>query len=131
MLINNNLLDELSAKARANERKRMNLNLHKQLDEKVQRLLNALEPGTILPIHRHPNTDETYFVVRGALKLYIYDNDGNITESHLLDPCDGEYGYNIPAGTFHTVEVLERGCVIFEVKEGPYSPLSQNDILVK
>src|SRR5512133_1740974 len=91
--IDNILLDKVSGQAKESPRLRMNFNLHERLDSPVQRLLNALEPGTILPVHRHRHTDETYIVLRGAIKLMLYNNDKTIMESHILDPCDGNYGF--------------------------------------
>lgn len=129
IIINNTLLDTITEKARTSPRLRMNFNLHDSLDSPVQRLMNALEPGTELPIHRHRHTDETYIVLRGAIKVFLYNDDKTLKEQVLLNPCDGEYGINIPAGQFHTVEVLEKGTVIFEVKEGPYTPLGDGDTL--
>lgn len=129
IIINNTLLDTITEKAKTSQRLRMNFNLHDSLDSPVQRLMNALEPGTELPIHRHRHTDETYIVLRGAIKVFLYNDDKTLKEQVLLNPCDGEYGINIPAGQFHTVEVLEKGTVIFEVKEGPYTPLGDGDTL--
>ncbi|MPM95412.1 hypothetical protein SDC9_142566 [bioreactor metagenome] len=129
IIINNTLLDTITEKAQTSPRLRMNFNLHDSLDSPVQRLMNALEPGTELPIHRHRHTDETYIVLRGAIKVFLYNDDKTLKEQVLLNPCDGEYGINIPAGQFHTVEVLEKGTVIFEVKEGPYTPLRDGDTL--
>ena len=129
IIINNTLLDTITEKAKTSPRLRMNFNLHDSLDSPVQRLMNALEPGTELPIHRHRHTDETYIVLRGAIKVFLYNDDKTLKEQVLLNPCDGEYGINIPAGQFHTVEVLEKGTVIFEVKEGPYTPLGDEDTL--
>lgn len=129
IIINNTLLDTITEKAQTSPRLRMNFNLHDSLDSPVQRLMNALEPGTELPIHRHRHTDETYIVLRGAIKVFLYNDDKTLKEQVLLNPCDGEYGINIPAGQFHTVEVLEKGTVIFEVKEGPYTPLRNGDTL--
>ncbi len=129
IIINNTLLDTITEKAKTSPRLRMNFNLHDSLDSPVQRLMNALEPGTELPIHRHRHTDETYIVLRGAIKVFLYNDDKTLKEQVLLNPCDGEYGINIPAGQFHTVEVLEKGTVIFEVKEGPYTPLGDGDTL--
>jgi cupin fold WbuC family metalloprotein len=129
IIINNTLLDTITEKAKTSPRLRMNFNLHDSLDSPVQRLMNALEPGTELPIHRHRHTDETYIVLRGAIKVFLYNDDKTLKEQVLLNPCDGEYGINIPAGQFHTVEVLEKGTVIFEVKEGPYTPLRDGNTL--
>ena len=106
----------------------MNLNLHESLDSPVQRLLNALEPGTELPIHRHQHTDETYILLRGNIKVIFYSDSGEKTETFELNPKSGNYGVNIPKGQWHTLEVLETGSVIFEVKEGPYAPIKSEDV---
>ena len=123
------LLDNLSAEARQSPRLRMNLNLHDSLDAKAQRLFNALEPGTDLPIHRHHHTAETYLLVRGKLRVMFYDDDRNEISSTILDTQTGNYGVQIPVHQWHTLEVLESGTVIFEVKDGPYTPLAEGDIL--
>lgn len=128
-IINNNLLDEVTAKAKASERLRMNYNFHDSLDAKAQRLLNALEPGTVMPIHRHTHTAETYLLLRGKIRVIYYNDYKEITESTTLDPLIGNYGIHIPANQWHTLEVLESGSVIFEVKDGPYTPLDKNSIL--
>ena len=129
MIINTQLLDNVSSKAKKSERLRMNYNLHDSLDSKVQRLLNAMEPGTIIPIQRHKNSAETLMVVRGKMKVELYDDNKNVLESEILSFEDGKYGVHIPAGVWHCVEIMEPNTVIFEVKEGPYSPLSKADIL--
>jgi cupin fold WbuC family metalloprotein len=128
-IINNNLLDGVTAKAKTSERLRMNYNFHDSLDAKAQRLLNALEPGTIMPIHRHAHTAETYLLLRGKIRVIYYNDYKEITESTTLDPLIGNYGIHIPANQWHTLEVLESGSVIFEVKDGPYTPLDKNSIL--
>lgn len=129
MLIDKNLLDQVTEQAKASERLRMNYNLHDSLDAKAQRLLNALEPGTVLPIHRHNHTAETYIVLRGCINVTFYNDNKTIIEKHLVTPSQGIYGVHIPAGQWHTLEVLENGTVIFEVKDGPYAPLGKEDIL--
>lgn len=128
-LIDKNLLDKVTAEAKANARLRMNYNFHETLDAPAQRLLNALEPGTVLPIHRHRHTAETYVLLRGRLNILFYNEQKQITERYELDPQKGVYGVNIPRGQWHTIEVLCSGTVIFEVKDGPYSPLTPDDIL--
>jgi cupin fold WbuC family metalloprotein len=128
-IINNNLLNDVSAQAKENPRLRMNFNLHHTLDAKAQRLLNALEPGTELPVHRHTETAETYILLRGKIRVLFYDGNKELTETFDLNPLAGEYGIHIPKGQWHTLEVIESGTVIFEVKDGPYRPLSENDIL--
>lgn len=128
MIIDDNLLDEITAKAESSPRLRMNFNLHDSLDAKAQRLINVLLPGTILPIHRHRHTAETYILLRGKMFVVFYDEMGAQTERYLLDPAIGNYGVQIPAGQWHTVEVIEPS-TIFEVKDGPYTPLAPEDTM--
>ncbi len=128
-LIDNNLLDKVTAEARESARLRMNYNFHETLDAPAQRLLNALEPGTVLPIHRHCHTLETYVLLRGRLNVIFYDEHKREIERYELDLQKGLYGVNIPRGQWHTIEVLCSGTVIFEVKDGPYSPLTPDDML--
>ena len=130
MLIDKQLLDEVSARAKASERLRMNYNLHEAMDSKAQRLFNALEPGTILPIHRHQHTSETYILVRGRIDVMFYNDEGVEVERFALNPHDGNYGVHIPQGQWHTLEVLESDTVIFEVKDGPYAPLGPEDMMI-
>lgn len=129
MIINEHLLDAVTIKAKESERLRMNFNLHDSLDAKAQRLLNALEPGTLLPIHRHPHTAETYLLLRGSIRVLFYNEDKTVKESFLLNPKEGAYGVHILMGQWHTLEVLESGSVIFEVKDGPYMPLGKEDLM--
>lgn len=128
-LINEELLDRVTGEAKRSPRLRMNYNFHETLDAKAQRLLNALEPSTVLPVHRHSQTAETYLVLRGVIKVLFYDDRKRLLETFLLDPREGNYGVHIPKGQWHTLEVLESGTVIFEVKDGPYQPLGKDDIL--
>ncbi|WP_291530271.1 WbuC family cupin fold metalloprotein [Bacteroides sp. UBA939] len=127
-LITEELLDNVTREAQENPRLRMNYNLHESLDAPIHRLLNALEPGTYLPPHRHINKEETYLVLRGSLLAFFYDDLGNVTEKVCLDPSAGNYGLEIPAATWHSIIVLESGTVIFEIKRGPYQSLSPEDI---
>lgn len=128
MIIDDSLLDKVTSEAETSPRLRMNYNLHDSLYAKAQRLINVLLPGTILPIHRHRHTAETYVLLRGKMFVIFYDSLGGQTERILLDPSGGSYGINIPAGQWHTVEVLEPSA-IFEVKDGPYTPLAPEDIM--
>lgn len=130
MLINEELINEITEKAKGSPRLRMNFNLHDSLDAKAQRLLNALEPGTILPVHRHVETAETYMVLRGSIKVLLYNDKKEITAEFLIDPELNQYGLHIAKGQWHTLEVLESGTIIFEVKDGPYVPLTEKDILL-
>ena len=106
----------------------MNYNLHESLESKAQQLLNVLLPGTILPVHRHTHTAETYILLRGKMFVVFYNDLGEQIERYLLDPQNGNYGVHIPKGQWHTVEVIEPS-TIFEVKDGPYTPLQPEDIL--
>ncbi len=128
MIIDESLLDEVCAKAEESPRLRMNYNFHESLDAKAQRLLNVLLPGTIIPVHRHTHTAETYILLRGKMFVVFYDSLGAQTERFLLDPAIGNYGVNIPKGQWHGVEVIEPSA-IFEVKDGPYTPIQPEDIL--
>ena len=129
-LIDNDLLITVISEAQKSPRLRMNYNFHTSPESKSQRLLNALEPGTALPIHRHRHTAETYIVLTGSIRVDFYDADHQKTASAVLDPQAGVFGLDIPAGQFHTLEVLAPGTVIFEVKDGPYTPLSPEDMLL-
>lgn len=128
-IIDSELLAKLSEQAEKNERLRKNYNLHRSLNDHVQQLLNALEPGTVLPIHRHLHTDETYIVLNGSLHVFLYNDKKELTHTLLLDPKKGKFGVSIPAAQWHTIEVLEKGTVIFEVKQGPYAPLESKNIM--
>lgn len=128
-IINDNLLVKISQQAKESGRLRMNYNLHDSLDAPVQKLLNALEPGTELAIHRHKETAETYLLLRGEIKVIFFDDNKNIINEFILNPDKGSYGIDIPAGQWHTIEVLQTDSVIFEVKKGPYYPITSDDIL--
>ena len=119
MTINKEFLDGLFEKAKESERLRMNYDLRTSEDDGSQRMLNALLPGSIVPIHRHPNSNENVLLLCGKLVEVIYDADGNETERIRLDPSVGNFGCVVPAGSWHTVEVLEPS-VIYEAKDGKY-----------
>ena len=131
MKIDKTILDELTAKAKASERLRMNLDMRTSSDDTSQRMLNAVEPGTIVPIHRHCFTAETVIIVRGKVKEIFYDDDGNVTEEVLMEVGGECPMLQIPAGMWHTIEALESGSVIFEAKDGAFAPLSEDDIFKK
>ena len=128
MIINDILLNEITEDAKESPRLRMNYNFHESLDANAQRLINVLLPGTVLPIHRHRHTAETYVLLRGKMFVVFYDDLGSQTERFLLDPTIGTYGVNIPRGQWHGIEVIEPSA-IFEVKDGPYMPIEPEDIL--
>ena len=117
--INNKLLASLHEQAEASERKRMHCDLRTSSNDGGQRMLNVLLPGTKVPIHRHPNSNENVLLLCGKLVEVIYDADGNETERIHLDPSVGNFGCVVPAGAWHTVEVLEPS-VIYEAKDGKY-----------
>lgn len=129
MVIDNETLDNLTAQAKASPRLRMNLNFHQSLDEKCHRFLNAVEPGANIPVHRHPEKEETFVVLRGRIRVITYNDDGTIIENMVLDPSEGRYGVNVGKNVWHTVEALEPGSVIFECKEGPYVSHEEEGIL--
>lgn len=128
-IIDKSLLDTVTSGAKESNRLRMNYNFHDSLDAPCQRLLNALEPGTIVPIHRHQHTSETYILLRGKLRMMFYNDDKEIIEETILSPDSANYGIHIPAGVWHAMEVLASGTVIFETKDGPYMPIQECDIL--
>lgn len=127
MIINQQVLDELTARAKESPRLRMNLDLRNSPEDQSQRMLNALEPGTELPVHRHPTTSETVVCLRGHFEEYFYDADGRLTE--VIDMTPGALLLNIPAGQWHSLKCLESGTVLLEVKDGPYVPIGPGDIL--
>jgi len=128
MILDDELLDKVTAEAEASPRLRMNYNLHESLDAKAQRLINVLLPGTPLPIHRHRHTAETYVMLRGKMFVVFYNDLGAQVERFLLDPTQGTYGVQIPRGQWHTVEVVEPSAIL-EVKDGPYTPLDSEDMM--
>jgi cupin fold WbuC family metalloprotein len=129
-LIDKKLLDETMEKAMKSPRLRMNYNFHDTLDDPINRLINAMEPETYLRPHRHKNPDKTeiFLILRGKVALFLFDDQGTITDYHLLDPKDGMYGGEIAADVWHTLLVLESGSVVYEVKQGPFAPLSPDNM---
>ena len=130
MKITQAILDDLTAKAKESPRLRMNLDLRNDENDSSQRMLNAIEPGAEVPIHRHQKTSETVVCLRGKLVEELYDDlDRICTESIVLTPNGPTVAINIPIGQWHTVRALESGTCILEVKDGPYEPLADVDIL--
>ena len=123
------LLDSLTEQAKASPRLRMNYDLRNSAEDQSQRMLNAIEPGSPLPIHRHRKSSETVVCLRGRLVEEFYDEQGVCTETIELSPNGPTVAVNIPIGKWHTVRVLESGTVIMEMKDGPYEPLGEEDIL--
>lgn len=130
MVITQTLLDELTAQAKASPRLRMNMDLRNSPDDKSLRMLNAIEPGSPMPIHRHQKTSETVVCLRGKLVWEFYDELERIcTETIELSPNGPVVALNVPMGQWHTVKALESGSVILECKDGAYEPTSEADIL--
>ena len=130
MKITQALLDKLTEEAKASPRLRMNLDLRNSADDQSQRMLNAIEPGSPLPIHRHQKTSETVVCLRGRLVEEFYDDlERTCTERIELSPNGPVVALNIPAGQWHTVHALESGTVILEMKNGKYEPISDVDVL--
>lgn len=130
MIINKIILDELSAKAKASSRLRMNLDLRNSPEDKSQRMLNAIEPGSPMPIHRHQHSSETVVCLRGRLVEEFYDDlERMCTDAIELSPNGPNVAINIPIGQWHTIRALESGTVLLECKDGPYEPLGEEDIL--
>ena len=129
MIINEQLLNEQTKLAQKSPRLRMNYNFHQSLDDKCHRMLNAIEPGTDIPIHRHPTKDESFVVLRGRVRSTTFNDDGSIIDSVVLSLKDGLCGVDIPKGVWHKLESLESGSVVFECKEGPFVPHEEDGIL--
>ena len=130
MKITQEILDDLTAKAKESSRLRMNLDLRDSVEDNSQRMLNAIEPGSPLPIHRHQKTSETVVCLRGRLVEEYYDDlERTCTERIELSPNGPVVALNIPAGQWHTVHAVESGTVILEMKNGKYEPISDVDIL--
>ena len=129
MILNKKLMDSLSAQAKENPRLRQAFDLRTTPNDSSQRILNAVEPGTILPIHRHRGSIETIIVLRGKVVQHYYDDNGNKTASYELAPNSAQVGMSVPVGQWHALESLEEGSIIFECKDGAYQPLSAEDIL--
>ena len=122
-------MDDLSAQAKENPRLRHAFDLRTTPEDQSQRILNAVEPGTILPIHRHRGSTETIIVLRGKVVQHYYNDAGEKIASFVLSPASEQVGISVPVGQWHALESLEEGSVIFESKDGAYEPLSAEDIL--
>ena len=131
MIIDKKLLDELSAQAKASPRLRMAMDLRNTPEDNSQRMLNALELGTIMPIHRHLASSETVVLLRGKICWHFYDDDGNETESVVLDANGDVRCINVEKARWHSLECLESGSVLMESKDGRYEPLREEELLLK
>ena len=129
MVIDKELLDKVSEQAKDSPRLRINYNFHQSLEEKCHRMLNAVEPGTVVPIHKHPTKAESFVILRGKVRVTTHNDDGSIIEDVVLSQEGGNYGVDIPKNVWHKLESLESGSVIFECKEGPFVPHEVEGIL--
>ncbi len=130
MTIDSEALDHLSAQAKLSPRLRMNLDLRNGPEDGSQRMLNALEPGTQLPIHRHRGSSETVVILRGRATQYFYDDAGRVTETVTMAPGSECVGMSVEKGRWHKLVCYESGTVILECKDGAYEPTGPEDILV-
>ena len=129
MLIDKRLLDELTARALVSPRLRMNFDLRDSVEDGSQRMLNAIEPGTVIPVHRHTMTSEDVVVLRGRAEEVFFDDHGKETGRWLLVPGSEMPAIHVPIGQYHTCRSLESGTVIIEFKNTKYDPVTTEDIL--
>ena len=129
MIIDQKILDDLTAQAKTSPRLRMAYDLRNTPEDNSQRMLNALEPGTVMPIHRHMASSETVALLRGKICWHFYDDAGNKTESVVLDANGDVRCINVEKGRWHSLECLESGSVIIECKDGKYEGLREEDII--
>ena len=129
MLINQYFLDSLSAQAKANPRLRQAYDLRNTPEDNSQRMLNALEPGTVMPIHRHRTSSESITIIRGKMIMRFYDDKDNLADEVIMEPNGESPMVQVGKGQWHSLEVLEEGTVIFEAKDGKYEPLAEEDII--
>lgn len=127
MIIDDKILDELTDKAKASPRLRCNLDLRNTADDQSQRMLNAIEPGTEMPIHRHRNSSETCVCIRGHFVEYFYDANGSLTDT--IDMLPGGTILNIPIGQWHSLKSLESGTVLLEAKDGKWEAMKEEDVM--
>ena len=129
MLLNKEFLDTLTTQAKASPRLRQHYDLRNSEHDSSQRMLNALEPGTVLPIHRHLHSSESVAMLRGKANWLFYDDQGNMTGKYLIEAGGESSGIVVPMGQWHTLECLASGTVIMEGKDGAFEPLTEEEIL--
>ena len=129
MIIDNILLDKLTALAKESPRLRMNMDLRNSSADSSQRMLNAIEPGSVVPIHRHQKTSETVIVLRGRVVEEYYSSEGAVVATYDLAAGGPICALNIPAGQWHTLRALDPGTVILEMKDGAYEPIQECDVM--
>lgn len=131
MIIDNAFLDRLTAQAQASPRKRMHYDLRDDEKDNSMRMLNALEPDTVIPIHRHTDTSEEVVVLRGEVEEVLFDDQGDETTRYHLVAGGDAVACHVPMGVFHTCHSLRSGSVIMEFKRGMYDPETTEEMLVK
>ena len=129
MVIDSKILDDLSAQAKANPRLRQAMDLRNSPEDLSQRMLNAMEPGTVMPIHRHLASSETVTLLRGGIRWHFYDDAGKETESVVLDANGDVRCINVEKARWHSLECLESGSVLLECKDGKYEPLREEEVM--
>ena len=129
MIIDSKILDNLTEQAKVNPRLRQALDLRNSAEDLSQRVLNTLEPGTVMPLHRHKSSSETCVCIRGHFEEYFYDENGVLIET--IDMVPGEAVLNIEAGQWHSLKCLESGTILLEAKDGAYRPFEEDEIMVK
>ncbi len=129
MKIDKQLLENLRQKAQESERLRMNFDLRTTAEDGSQRMLNSLEPGTVLPIHRHMKSTETVILIKGTVRQNYYNDAGEVVESFVASDKGPIYGFSVPVGQWHNTKCLEAGTVFFESKDGAYEPLPPEDVM--
>lgn len=129
MLIDTKLLDAVTAQAKDSPRLRMNFDLRNTPIDQSQRMLNALEPGTVMPIHRHRTTSETVVVLRGKVKWLYYNDQGTLTDTIIVEAGGDICGLSVPMGQWHSLECLESGSVILETKDGLWEAMKEEDMM--
>ena len=129
MVIDKAVLDNLTAQAQASPRLRMNLDLRNSAEDTSQRMLNAIEPGSVVPVHRHRKSSETLVVLRGRVVEEYYSSEGVVEECIELAAGGSVCALNIPAGQWHTLRSLESGTVILEMKDGTYEEMKDEDVM--
>ncbi|MBN2746388.1 MAG: WbuC family cupin fold metalloprotein [Bacteroidales bacterium] len=130
--IDNEIVDKTTTRAKESQRRRMNYNFHPQLDDLLQRMLNAMEPGTYIRPHKHeyPDKTEVFMILRGKMIVIEFDDTGDIKDIELLDSTQGRWAVEIPPRTWHSLISLESGSVAYEIKNGPYNPIDDKNFAV-
>ena len=129
MIIDINLLESLTSQAKESPRLRINMDLRNSDADSSQRMLNAIEPGSVVPVHRHQKTSETVAILRGRAVQWLYDAEGNVTEKVLLEAGGSIPAMSVEKGQWHRLESLESGTVIVEMKDGAYEPIGAEDVM--